>query len=274
MKQVNKVYTAEYRELSKFKLNPFNRNLDEKHVKRLAKELRAHGWQGAPIVVNKNFVVIDGNHRLAAAKAAMCYIKYTVDENEYTMKDIQRLNSTAKKWTQLNRIESLANSGSEPHRKYLQLHNKYVVGKKMKPTTIVACLTGNLGVRSTQFIESEDFEFTLEDYEKVDKILGDVAYCLEPLVITYKKSGTMNFEKAVLFLLQNGADKERLHDKILKHFDKNLKYADIESAITELTNIYNTRVPANQRMYFADKYREWKQNRYLSKERADVRGDS
>lgn len=54
----------------------------------------------------------------------------------------------------------------------------------MKPTTIVSCLTGNLGVRSTQFVESEDFEFTLEDYEKVDTILGGVAYCPEPLVIT------------------------------------------------------------------------------------------
>lgn len=46
-------------------------DLDEQHVTEIATNMRAHGWQGAPLVVLPDYArAYSGTHRLAAAEAA------------------------------------------------------------------------------------------------------------------------------------------------------------------------------------------------------------
>ena len=87
-----------------FKEISSNREIDEKHVKKLMVAINKRNLLHVnPIVVNEEMRVIDGQHRLAAAKelgVPIYYIQETISR-----KDISMLNSNQKNWTAMNYID-------------------------------------------------------------------------------------------------------------------------------------------------------------------------
>lgn len=82
-----------------FKSHEANRKKDEKHVNRLVEEIRENNKLAArPILVGKGNVVIDGQHRLEAAKRLNLPVYYIVDETA-DIKDIKSINTNTKTWT-------------------------------------------------------------------------------------------------------------------------------------------------------------------------------
>ena len=55
-------------DLSVFKILEGNRNINLANVERLVKSIEENGFLQMPIIVNENYEVIDGQHRLMAAK--------------------------------------------------------------------------------------------------------------------------------------------------------------------------------------------------------------
>ena len=89
------------KDYSKFVLdNNYNREVDEKHVKKIVKSINTYGDQGAvfPIVVDNNFKVIDGQHRFTARKELGKVIYYIMDI-ELDSKVLGGINDAMKKWT-------------------------------------------------------------------------------------------------------------------------------------------------------------------------------
>lgn len=195
-KVVGKIFVTSWKNYKKFRDNENNRNLDERHVA----SFRKNGWDIEPITVNKDYVIISGHHRLAAAVQAEIDIKYTIADVDYT--------STQKKWTERDVIASKAKAGSIAHQNYIQLDKKYVATKILKPNTLVAVITNNYTTGSVAKIKSDDFEFPLEEFIKVDEKLSDV---LEPARNSKRSSAFL--EKAALFMLDNGAVPSTLKDK-------------------------------------------------------------
>lgn len=62
----------------KFKILPGNRDVSPKQVKRIADTMKKKGYIPAPIIVNKDFEIIDGQHRFSAAKMAGVPVLYIV----------------------------------------------------------------------------------------------------------------------------------------------------------------------------------------------------
>lgn len=162
-KVVGKIFVTSWKNYKKFRDNENNRNLDERHVAKLVASFRKNGWDIEPITVNKDYVIISGHHRLAAAVQAEIDIKYTIADVDYT--------STQKKWTERDVIASKAKAGSIAHQNYIQLDKKYVATKILKPNTLVAVITNNYTTGSVAKIKSDDFEFPLEEFIKVDEKL-------------------------------------------------------------------------------------------------------
>ena len=54
-------------DLGIFKILEGNRNINLGHVERLVKSIQENGFLKMPIIVNDDFEVIDGQHRLMAA---------------------------------------------------------------------------------------------------------------------------------------------------------------------------------------------------------------
>lgn len=120
-KVVGKIFVTSWKNYKKFRDNENNRNLDERHVAKLVASFRKNGWDIEPITVNKDYVIISGHHRLAAAVQAEIDVKYTIADVDYTSTQLQDISSTQKKWTERDVIASKAKAGSIAHQNYIQL---------------------------------------------------------------------------------------------------------------------------------------------------------
>ena len=68
-------------DLNVFKILEGNRNINLLHVERLVKSIEENGFLKMPIIVNKNYEVIDGQHRLEAAKKSKSMVYYIIEKN-------------------------------------------------------------------------------------------------------------------------------------------------------------------------------------------------
>lgn len=116
-KEVNKVYKTS--NLSMFKQIDGNRIPNLQHVKRLADSFRVYGMKCNPILVNEQMEVIDGQHRLMAAKEAESFVYYII-VNGYSLNEVHTLNMNQKNWTKKDFMEGYANMGIES---YIKLRN-------------------------------------------------------------------------------------------------------------------------------------------------------
>lgn len=84
---------------SKFNLLSFNREVDFKRVDVIKEVIKKNGFL-VPILVNQNFYVVDGQHRLEAAKklnVEFSYMIYEIDDSVLPI-IVSQLNSSSKTW--------------------------------------------------------------------------------------------------------------------------------------------------------------------------------
>lgn len=115
--EVNKVYKTY--NLSIFNQIKGNRPPNPQHIRRLVDSIKTHGILQNPIIVNEKMDVIDGQHRLLAAKEAGSGVFYIV-VNGYALHEVQILNLNQKNWTKKDFMEGYADMGVEP---YVKLRN-------------------------------------------------------------------------------------------------------------------------------------------------------
>lgn len=115
--EVNKVYKTS--NLSIFKPIDGNRIPNLQHVKRLSDSIRVYGMKCNPILVNEKMEVIDGQHRLMAAKEANSFVYYIIIDG-YSLDEVHTLNLNQKNWSKKDFMEGYANMGIES---YIKLKN-------------------------------------------------------------------------------------------------------------------------------------------------------
>lgn len=103
-----------------------NRGVKSPHVKRLMLSFGSDRecLRNSPILVNDQWEVIDGQHRLAAA-IALKYPVYYIKGNGLDLAEVQRLNSMTKVWTPMDYALSYAELGSVPYKHYLDFKKQY-----------------------------------------------------------------------------------------------------------------------------------------------------
>lgn len=97
-----------------FKILNGNRPVSEIHVRKLMDSFITEGYLFSPILVNKYFEVIDGQHRLEAAKRLKLPIYYIQDDN-YSLNEVQILNSLNKVWTNVQYLDSFCELNLKPY---------------------------------------------------------------------------------------------------------------------------------------------------------------
>lgn len=118
--EVNKVYKTY--DLSIFKSIDGNRVPNLQHIRRLTESLKVHGMKCNPILVNEKMEVIDGQHRLQAAKNVNTFVYYIV-VNGYKLEEVHTLNLNQKNWTKRDYMDGYAEMGIESYiklREFLQ----------------------------------------------------------------------------------------------------------------------------------------------------------
>lgn len=123
-KPTQQVYqTSDY---ARFKLMEGNRPLNILHLSRL-KESIAEKPLVTPIVVNEDFLVVDGQHRLQALKELGLPVNYLVLEG-YGLNEVHTLNQNAKTWKADDFLQSYCDLDMFDYKLYRQFKEKYGFG--------------------------------------------------------------------------------------------------------------------------------------------------
>ena len=155
-KEVNKVYRTN--DLSTFKTLPGNRVPNLQHINRLNYSIKKYGMKCNPILVNENLEVIDGQHRLEAAKSAGTFVYYII-VNGYNLTEVHTLNLNQKNWAKSDYMEGYANMGIEP---YVKLRDFTLKNDDFSFTNCLA-LCSNITTSSHEFLASQQSKGTTQN---------------------------------------------------------------------------------------------------------------
>lgn len=169
-----------------FDFLPGNREVNKSNIDKIINSIRNHGYVGTPILVNKDFLILDGQHRFEALKQLGMPIPY--EFRDFDLKAIQDINSASKKWSILDHVKSLASLGHDEYCKILKyidlsglpytyvitvLNKSYVVPPKDRPDragqfSTADILSGNWVCYNCSF-----FDFYMAIIPKL-KLISDV----------------------------------------------------------------------------------------------------
>lgn len=141
--EVNKVYKTN--DLSIFKQIEGNRPPNPQHIRRLSESIKEYGILCNPILVNEKMEVIDGQHRLLAAKDAKSNIYYVIIKG-YTLIEVHALNLNQKNWTKNDFLSGYADLGVDSYiqlRKFTKKNNDFNLSDCI---ALCSNLTGSSGL--------------------------------------------------------------------------------------------------------------------------------
>jgi hypothetical protein len=158
------------REYSLFKTQTGNRPISERRVLELADAIKKKNLLHLnPIIVNYNYEVIDGQHRLQAAMAANVAIYYV--QHDLCLEDTKNLNVSQCAWKASDFIQSYAELGNENYQYLMELKERFGlpysnIGIVLSGEDGCSLREGNL----TQFFEKKETEKILSDIKKMAEL--------------------------------------------------------------------------------------------------------
>lgn len=111
-------YINQTYDYDRFKTLEGNRNINKANVERLKKSMREN-YLLCPIIVNKDWMIIDGQHRHQACKELNYPLYYFMCKG-YGLNEVQKLNTNQKNWTNVDYLQSYCELG---HSDYLEVRN-------------------------------------------------------------------------------------------------------------------------------------------------------
>jgi hypothetical protein len=227
-----KIITTKKYEL--FKFLPETNNINYQNVKRLITSMKKHGFVfGRPIVVNEKMEIIDGQHRLLAARELELEVSYTIEEdfNYISANVAQRTLSIG------DFIKYHAKTGKKEYAKYLSVCEKYKL-----PFTSSYNFLGKR-IYSTSQMKEGVFEFIGLDNDELDNFISFIKEWQDKIITLNLPTGWARRSKVLkslkLIYCSFLIDTEELLYKLPTYW-KYLKWEDsIYSIIQAVLNIYN-----------------------------------
>ena len=116
-KDFNESVVYRTQDYDKFVSYKSNREVGENHVKKMVRKIRlANHLDSHPISVNSNFNVIDGQHRLEAARRLNLPIYYIINDR-FTVETLACVNSASKNWAPPDYLHHFLVEGNKEYKK-------------------------------------------------------------------------------------------------------------------------------------------------------------
>lgn len=218
------------RTYGKFKLHQKNRKINFAKVEKLAAAIDKNNLLPIyPIVVNKKFEILDGQHRFEAAKSVKAELFYLISDNNYGIENVADSNNFQSHWKLEDYINYYAVDGREPYLKLIELAKKYKA-----QITYVANIHGIAKI--TQQIKDGTYDFS--NYTETATVLKDAkAIGVE---FEFERWNSRPFLRAITFINKvNGYNKMRMLQKLHTHSKLLVKCFTAEDYIKLLESIYN-----------------------------------
>jgi hypothetical protein len=243
-KKVNEVFETSDYEMFVFRGD--NRMIIPSHVKELTKDMVKRGWErGSYVVVNELMEIVDGQHRVLAAKAAGIPFHF-ISENGTGFDSIRGLNKKQRNWNIIDHIHGYI-SGDNKNSNYVVLHSFMNNFPTLRPTECMMIVKNSMSATTRQ--EFEDGLFVVRDM-KLAYEWGHRLVSLKPYFENgYNKS---IFVRAMIKVWTSGVtfDFDEFLHKIKLRPRMIYMCGTVDQYIDMIQEIYNYRRKGEEKIYF------------------------
>jgi hypothetical protein len=224
---------------SLFKRLKENRAVNEAHVAALMESFQTDGYLFTLLYVNEKLEIIDGQHRLEAAKRLGLPVYFCIMPG-WGLKEVTMLNMYSRNWAIEDFMESHAKAGNPNYVRFKEFFDKHEFD-------ITTCQLILLGRRSGGYAKKDTFrlgEMQLDDRHVTDAYLK--AEKIRSLKVFHPHGwSSRNFVEAMLLLLKaKGYDHEHLISKLTSFPDillADAKSLRVEEYLKVFVDKYNFR---------------------------------
>lgn len=216
-----------------------NRPISRYHLNKLISSIEADNQLHIhPIIINKDFFVIDGQHRLEAAKTLGIEIFYLLSE---TVSDhhLIECNVNQKTFEVDNYIDFFAIKNKFPE--YVELR-RMLEETELKPKALLTLIFGIVSQNLLDFLKTGKFKFPKSNDQNIilDFYCDVLSYTKDKRIKPYSMFKNANFTKALRWIfLTSGFDKDVFFKKLdLRWFDLKPQ-RNAEEWYKTLLSIYN-----------------------------------
>lgn len=235
----------ETKDYSLFKPLPGNREPNHGHIKRLVENFK-NLYLISPLIVNEHFEVIDGQHRLEAAKELLLPV-YFIIINGYGLNEIQIYNSNTTVWKKKDFLDSYCELGLKPYLIFKQFMNDFPELNMTACGMIVLNRSYDHNLRKYDS-ETKNSVF-IKDFEEGRLVINNInlAYKNAKMIMDFKPHYPKGFTRrsfvgAMIIILNNENYDHSLMLKRLKTAGNKMRnQVDGASYIQMLEDIYNYR---------------------------------
>lgn len=238
------LYTNDY---SIFKTQQGNRDLLVSDIKRVEKKILENNLlHYHPILVSKDYYVIDGQHRLEVAKRNKLDIYFIVMSDESSLKTTQSINTTGKPWQVkdfLNSYIVLKNPEYMKFNEYLKEYKFLTVSQLIGLSVI-----GDGVTKPTELFKNGKIKLKNEEF--IRKVLNDIqSYDGSSIRLSknthFQRFITVTNQRGIKFNHKRMLAKIELNIDIVKRIPNNSKiYAEV------LGDIYNHKLSKSNKVNF------------------------
>lgn len=244
-----KGYIYETGEYGLFKNLSGNRFVD--HSGKIAESMKERGLLLAPIIVNENYEIIDGQNRFEACKKLNLPVYYVIAEG-YGINECIAMNSVSKNWSVFDYIQSYADLGNYNY-KYLQdMLNKY--RPDLPTNTIIAITSGNIDFYSTNELRKGLYKIGDKGADYYDELL---AY-LQKFDVKGIKGNTDKLYKVIAYCYTaKEIDNEKLENFFEKYSYQIESVIDTKQASEAIEKVYNFKCNKSNYVFISSMYTKY-----------------
>lgn len=226
-----------------FRVITGNREVTETHVRKLMASIgRKNLLPFAPILVNESMDIIDGQHRLEAAKQLGLEITYIIAPGAI-IKDVQLLNAHQKQWT----LEDYANSYASQGYTDYELLKAFYQNQEL-PVSIAVWLLTKDSWGGGHMMKFKEGGFTITSLEEAYQIADRIKLFHEHTSPQVRRS--RGFIRAIRILHRNElVDWERMKEKLDQYSHQLPSYQSSKDYLRVLEDIYNYHMSKVTRIY-------------------------
>lgn len=229
---------------SAFKDVKGNRIVRPAHVKKLKTAIEAdpETIKYNPILINENWQVIDGQHRLEAIKQLELPVYYVQVEG-LTLENVQRLNSTAKQWQPMDYAQAFAKLGNQNYAYYVEIKQNRELS--LNHDSLMRYLALDNPITSQAFNEGK---LKVDDYWQSLELLTE----LREVGVYYERYNIRSFALAFLRLArQKDYDHKRMLSQMRKYAKDILEdYSKEQDYYMALVKVYNFQKNKKNKQHF------------------------
>jgi hypothetical protein len=225
-----------------FKKHSSNRITDRAHVKKMTAAIKTHNMlENYPIVVNKQMEVIDGQHRLEAAKILNIDVCYQIVD-PVQAHDIILLNANQKKWSTEDYVNYYVSLGNEDFIKLKQ----FCIQHEVTIAYFTHAFNVFVGSRRENALKKGTYKFDAEKAEEFSLFIMAIKEIIKDLSNLMLKHQNVlksqRFKEAIIFFVRNyQADLDILRSKLCGKVESIHPCSSIVAYVDMIKAIYNYR---------------------------------